>query len=165
MADDKSIGNTFNISKYFKLENESIISVSFLARAINNFFDEDVRISKRIFIPSRKLRGFESGKIGPKDGDDYIGGNYGSAFNVSATLPNFLVDLQNIDFSLFFDSANVWGVDYNNSLDSNKIRSSTGLAVDWFTPIGPLSFSFTTPITKASSDKTEEFRFQLGTTF
>ena len=165
VADDKSIGNTFNISKYFKLENESIISVSFLARAINNFFDEDVRISKRIFIPSRKLRGFESGKIGPKDGDDYIGGNYGSAFNVSATLPNFLVDLQNIDFSLFFDSANVWGVDYNNSLDSNKIRSSTGLAVDWFTPIGPLSFSFTTPITKASSDKTEEFRFQLGTTF
>ena len=75
------------------------------------------------------------------------------------------MDLQNIDFSLFFDSANVWGVDYNESLDSNKIRSSTGLAVDWFTPIGPLSFSFTTPITKASSDKTEEFRFQLGTTF
>ena len=165
VADDNSIGNSFNISKYHKLENESIIAISFFAESINNFFDDDVRISKRVFIPSRKLRGFESGKIGPKDGDDFIGGNYGSAFNVSATLPNFLVDLQNIDFSLFFDSANVWGVDYNSSLDSNKIRSSTGFAVDWFTPIGPLSFSFTTPITKASSDKTEEFRFQLGTSF
>ena len=165
VADDNSIGNSFNISKYHKMENESIIAISFFAESINNFFDDDVRISKRVFIPSRKLRGFESGKIGPKDGDDFIGGNYGSAFNVSATLPNFLVDLQNIDFSLFFDSANVWGVDYNSSLDSNKIRSSTGFAVDWFTPIGPLSFSFTTPITKASSDKTEEFRFQLGTSF
>ena len=63
------------------------------------------------------------------------------------------------------DSANLWGVDYDSSLDSSKIRSSTGLAVDWFTPIGPLSFSFAKPITKASSDETENFRFQIGTTF
>ena len=164
LADDKSILNAFEYSKYTELENESVISFLFFARAINNF-DDDVRVSKRIFIPSRKLRGFVSGRIGPKDSGDYIGGNYGSAFNVAATLPNLLVDLQNIDFSIFFDSANVWGVDYDSSLSSSKIRSSTGLAVDWFTPIGPLSFSFAQPISKASSDQTETFRFQLGTTF
>ena len=63
------------------------------------------------------------------------------------------------------DAANVFGVDYDSSLDSNKIWSSTGLAIDWFTPIGPLSFSFATPLTKADSDKTETFRFKIGTTF
>ena len=70
-----------------------------------------------------------------------------------------------IDFNLFFDTANVWGVDYDSSLDSSKIRSSTGLSIDWFTPIGPLSFSFAKPITKASSDSTETFRFDIGTSF
>ena len=66
---------------------------------------------------------------------------------------------------MFFDAGNVWGVDYNSSLDSSKIRSSTGLSIDWFTPIGPLSFSFSEAITKASTDKPESFRFNIGTTF
>ena len=64
------------------------------------------------------------------------------------------------------DTANLWGVDYDDSIDdASKIRSSTGLAVDWWTPIGPLSFSFAQPITKASSDNTEKFRFNIGTSF
>ena len=49
--------------------------------------------------------------------------------------------------------------------ESNKIRSSTGFGLDWITPIGPLSFSLTQPITKKSTDVTESFRFNLGTTF
>ena len=57
-------------------------------------------------------------------------------------------------------------VDYSNTIDdSNKIRSATGITIDWFTPIGPLNFSFAQDITKASTDKTESFQFNLGTTF
>ncbi len=164
IADDQSISNAYEYANYTKFQNETVFSFIFFAKAINNF-DDDVRISKRIFIPSRKLRGFVAGKIGPKDNEDYIGGNYGTAVNIAATLPNFMKDLENIDFSLFIDTANIWGVDYNSSLDSNKVRSSTGLAIDWFTPIGPLSFSFASPITKSSTDKTETFRFKIGTTF
>ena len=73
---------------------------------------------------------------------------------------------QNVDFTLFLDIANVWGVDYDSSIESNdNIRSSIGLGVDWFTLIGPLNFSFATPISKDNRDKTETFRFNLGTTF
>ena len=88
-----------------------------------------------------------------------------SAINFATRFPRLLPELQNVDFSIFLDAANVWGVDYNESLDNSKIRSSTGLAVNWFTPIGPLSFSFAAPISKADSDKTETFRFDIGTTF
>ena len=126
---------------------------------------QDTRITKRIYIPSNRLRGFESGKIGPKDSGDFIGGNYGSAINFTSTLPQFLENLETIDLSLFVDAANVWGVDYDDSLDQSKVRTSTGLAIDWFTPIGPLSFSFAKPITKADTDRTETFRFDIGTTF
>ena len=73
--------------------------------------------------------------------------------------------MQNLDFKLFYDVGNVWGVDYNSSLDNSKIRSSTGISIDWYTPIGPLSFSIAQPITKADSDVTEKFRFDIGTTF
>ena len=73
---------------------------------------------------------------------------------------------QNTNFSIFLDAANIWGVDYSSSLgDENKIRSSIGIALDFFTPIGPLNFSFTEPITKGKNDITESFRFNLGTTF
>ena len=49
--------------------------------------------------------------------------------------------------------------------DTKTIRSAAGVGIDWFTPVGPLSFSFSQPITKDSGDKTEGFRFNLGTTF
>ena len=102
----------------------------------------------------------------PKSGSDYIGGNYVGAINFVTTLPQILENSQNIDFSIFLDSANVWGVDYDSSInDSNKIRSSFGIALDWLTAIGPLNFSLSQPITKSSTDKEEVFRFNLGTTF
>ena len=67
---------------------------------------------------------------------------------------------------MFLDAGNVWGVDYDSSIDDgNKIRSSTGIGVDWLTPIGPLNFSLSQVLTKTSTDSTETFRFNLGTTF
>ena len=74
--------------------------------------------------------------------------------------------MQTVDISIFLDAANIWGVDYDSTLDdASKIRSSIGLGVDWFTPIGPLNFSFAQEISKHPNDKTETFRFNLGTTF
>ena len=165
-ADDFSIRNSIDIAKYYSPNENAILSFKFLAQTINSIAGEDVRISKRIFLPSKRLKGFEYGRFGPKDGSDFIGGNYATALNFATTLPGLLSDLENIDFSFFVDAGNVWGVDYNDTLDdSSKIRSSTGLAVDWLTPIGPLSFSFAKAITKADTDKTETFRFDIGTTF
>ena len=105
-------------------------------------------------------------KVGPVDNSDYIGGNYVTAINLSTNLPGILNTVENVDFSYFIDVANVWGVDYSSSIDdSNKIRSSTGIGVDFLTPIGTLSFSLSQTLTKNSTDKTESFRFNLGTTF
>ena len=86
--------------------------------------------------------------------------------SAGASLVNAPSDLANVDVSLFVDTGNVWGVDYDASVDdSNKIRSAFGVSVDWFTPIGPLNFSFSEDITSISTDKPESFRFNIGTTF
>jgi len=165
-SDDFSFTNSFDYVKYFSPNENAIISIRVLAKSINSLAGDDVRISKRIYLPGKRLKGFESGKVGPKDGSDFIGGNFASALNFATTLPGLFSDLENVDFSLFFDAGNVWGVDYSSSIDdSNQIRSSTGIALDWFTPIGPLSLSYAIPITKKNTDVTENIRFNIGTTF
>ena len=119
-----------------------------------------------MYVPSRRLRGFEFAKIGPMDKNDYIGGNYATAVTLSSSVPQILSNFESTDISVFLDAANVWGVDYDSSInDSSKIRSSLGTSIDIATPIGPLSFTFTQPITKKHTDKTESFRFQIGTSF
>ena len=163
-SDDATIENSFSLSNYHSISDNLILSGKLYFKAVNSLND-DVRVSKRVYIPSTRLRGFESGSIGPKDGTQFIGGNYGSAVNFNTTLPNLLNGYENMDFNLFFDAANLWHVDYDNSLDSDKIRSATGISVNWFTPVGPLSFSYAIPISEAKTDKTQKFRFQIGTSF
>ena len=164
-SDNYEIVNSFETARYKKIS-DVLTKISFFGKAVNTLSNKDVRVSKRLYMPAKKLRGFESGKMGPTEKNNFIGGNYMSSVNFNATLPNFLPAFENTDISYFIDAANVWGIDYDSSInDSSTIRSATGFAIDIFTPVGPLNFSLATPITKSSTDRTEKFRFNLGTTF
>ena len=164
ISEDLTVENSFTSSAYHSLSDNLILSARFFVKAVNSL-DDNVRVSKRVFVPGRRLRGFESGKIGPKDGTQFIGGNYASSLNLNSTLPNILFENDNIDLNLFIDLANVWEVDYDSSIDTSKIRSATGIAVNWYSTIGPLTFSYAIPLSEAKSDVTEKFRFQIGTSF
>ena len=166
IADTYELRNSYQFSKYQELYNGMLSTFTITTSAVNSLNGEDVRISKRLTIPEKNLRGFEKGKIGPIENLDYVGGNYSATLNLSTTLPNLFPESENTDFKIFFDAATLWGVDYSSSVkDSGTVRSATGVGIDWFTPIGPLSFSLSKAITKDTSDKTEVFRFNLGTTF
>lgn len=168
ISDNKEISNTIVFTQYKNLNKatEMIGKASFYFKNINTLDNSDVRVSKRASVPYNRLRGFEKGKIGPIDKDNYVGGNYVSAVNLSTNLPGILNTVESVDFSYFIDIANVWGVDYDSAInESSGIRSSTGVGMNLLTPVGPLSFSLSHPITKESTDKTETFRFNLGTTF
>ena len=163
--DNQTIVNGYEVSNYHEYLENKVLKISFYGKAANSLGDDDVRISDRLYVPPNRLRGFERNKVGPLDNGDFIGGNYITTINLSAELP-VLESLDTISINSFYDAANVWGVDYNSYLDkSNKVRSSVGVAANWFTPIGPLTFSFAHPITKVTTDKTEGFRFNLGTSF
>ena len=166
ISENQTIINGYQITGYKEIADDMVVSSGVYSRAVNSLTNDDVRVSRRIFAPSSRLRGFESGKVGPVDGTDHIGGNYVVTFNTSSTVPYILQTQENLDLKVFFDAGNIWGVDYSNTLDdSNTIRTSTGVALEWITPVGPLSFSFSEVLSKASTDKTESFKFQLGTTF
>ena len=165
VQDSSSILNGYELSSYKGFSDNLTGAVKFYARAIHGI-DEDVRITNRFWLPAKKLKGFKTRNIGPVDGTDYVGGNYAAAINFDTTLPMIFSTVENVDVRYFIDTANLWGVDYSNDVDqSNTIRASTGVVIDWFTPIGPLNFSLAQDLSKADDDKTETFQFNLGTTF
>jgi len=165
-ADSPYLKNTYTLSQYKAFSPNTIGKFKFFTSAINGLDDKDVRLSKRIKMPQSRLRGFESGKVGPKDGKDFVGGNYAWASNFELSLPNLLPESTKTDIGLFLDFGNLWNVDYDSSIkDSNKVRSSTGVNASWTSPIGPMTFILSQNISKASTDITEGFNFKLGTTF
>ena len=130
------------------------------------FNDKDVKLSDRIFASSSDLRGFEQRGVGPVDSGDHIGGNNLATLSLKSTFPNPIPENLRATTFLFLDVGNVWGVDYSNSIsDSSKLRSSTGVALDLMSPIGPLSFTYSIPLSKASSDKEQNFLFNIGSSF
>lgn len=166
ISDEYSLGNIYDYKTWYKLPNDMVTSLSFYGRTVNSMTGDDVRITNRFWLPRTKLKGFKTRNIGPVDGEDYVGGNYAASLNFDTTLPMIFSTVENVDVRYFFDTANLWGVDYSSEVDqSNTIRSSTGFVIDWFTPIGPLNFSLAQDLSKADDDKTETFQFNLGTTF
>ena len=165
-ADQAYVKNGFSTSHYKEFNDDMIGALKFAATAINGINNEDVRLSKRLSLSNSRLRGFEPGKIGPKDRNDYVGGNYVTSLNLEANFPNFFPEKSNAEIGLFLDAGNVWGVDYSDTIDdSNKLRSTVGLNTSWISPAGPMSFIFSKNITKASTDVDQSFNFRLGTTF
>jgi outer membrane protein insertion porin family len=165
VSDTNTIKNYYNYAKYFSFFNKNFSSISLYLQSANSFNNKNIKLSERITIPSSRLRGFQHGRVGPKDGDDFVGGNYAYSLNFSSNVPFILEDSQNLDFLFFADVADIWGVDYNSSIKGDGTRSSIGAALDWMSPVGPVNFSFALPLSKQTGDKTESFRFNLGTTF
>ena len=165
ISDTNTIKNYYNYSHYFDFFEKNFSSISIYLQSANSLNNKNIKLSERITIPSSRLRGFESGRVGPKDGDDFIGGNYAYSINFASNIPQIFEESQSLDFLIFADAADIWGVDYNSSIQGDGIRSSVGVALDWMSPVGPMNFTLAYPVTKKTGDKTETFRFNLGTTF
>ena len=164
-ADQASFFNSLSIAQYHGFSDNVIGAMKFYAATITAI-DDDVRLSKRLRMPAKRLRGFDSKKIGPVDQGDYVGGNYVAALNFEAQLPNLLPEATQTDVAAFLDFGNLWSVDYDSSVgNSSKLRSAVGVTTQMWTPIGPVNFVLAQDLSKAESDKSQTFKFQIGTSF
>jgi outer membrane protein insertion porin family len=130
------------------------------------FNDKDVKLSDRLFTSANDLRGFEQRGVGPVDSGDHIGGNNLATLSLKSTFPNPIPENLRATTFLFLDMGNVWGADYSSAIsDSSKLRTSTGVAIDLISPIGPLSFTYSIPLSKVSTDREQNFLFNIGSSF
>ena len=165
-SDITSIKNSINGSIYHQLSENYVLNLKGGFSSINSIDGKkDVKLSDRLSLNESKLRGFESFGIGPISGNDHIGGNYSAYSSISSTFPNPFPDKWRASSIAFIDFGNVWGVDFDDSLDADKIRSSVGVSLEWNSPMGPLSIILSEPISSLSTDKEETFSFKIGGTF
>ncbi|WGE59617.1 outer membrane protein assembly factor BamA [Actinobacillus equuli] len=135
------------------------------------------------------LRGFAYGAVGPKAiyysaqnnaftsaSDDVVGGNAMATASLELITPTPFVSEKyqhNVRTSLFVDAASVWNTKWKKSAyptlpdykDYKRVRASAGIAFQWQSPIGPLSFSYAKPIKKYAGDEIEQFQFSIGSSF
>ncbi len=165
ISDSNTLTTGYILDNYFSYE-ELTASVGVFLKNVTGFTD-DVRISERISLPRKRLRGFNTAKVGPVDNKDHVGGNYAAALSLTTNLPNIAPTLQDFEFNYFLDFGNVWGTDYTsaNFDDSNSLRVSTGAGLEWWSPVGPLNLTLSHAIQKKSTDEFEGFQFNIGTTF
>ena len=95
LSDTNTLKNYYNYDHYFDFFENNFSSISFYFQTANSLNNKDIKLSERINIPSSRLRGFERGRVGPKDGDDFIGGNYAYSINFASNVPFYLKSHKN----------------------------------------------------------------------
>jgi outer membrane protein insertion porin family len=110
------------------------------------------------------VRAYETATLGPRDlNGDVIGGDRRFVANAELLFPMPGYKEKNVRLGAFFDMGNVWGPE--QKVKAGDLRMSTGMAVTWDSPVGPLRFSIGYPIRKKEGDKIEQFQFQIGRIF
>lgn len=111
------------------------------------------------------VRGFATSSLGPKDNADRsLGGDRRMVGGMELFFPlPGVKDEKSVRLSVFADAGNVYGRGEKFAL--GELRYSTGIALSWFSPVGPLKLSYGFPIRSKPEDKIERFQFLLGTVF
>jgi outer membrane protein insertion porin family len=153
---------------------------------ITGWGNKPLRMLDHFQMGPNLVRGFEPSGFGPRDltagtTNDALGGTmyWGASAEVQTPL-YFLPKEVGIKVAAFVDAGSLWGYkgptnwlppalgatgETMTYADSMVVRSSAGVGLLWDSPLGPIRFDFAFPITKASYDRTQWFRFSGGTTF
>jgi len=111
------------------------------------------------------VRGYEANSLGPRDSSGAVLGGPGRLLGGAELLAPFpgMGKDNSVRLSGFFDAGAVYGP--GDSPGSTGMRYSTGVAVTWISPVGPLKFSYALPLNKQPVDRLQKFQFTLGSVF
>ena len=155
----------FNI--YKRLSDKFIGAWKVSAGSVNGYNGKYQPLSSNFRLGGKNLRGFKSGKVGPKTGTSYTGGQYFYLTSVETNIDlNF--DAYDITSTLFVDLGSVWGLEnpaYSAIDGDHKLRSSAGINLNWDTAIGPINFVYARILESESTDTTDNFYFDIGYNF
>ncbi len=116
---------------------------------------------------SNSVRGYRGRSLGPKDTlppNDPVGGSSRVLGNTEILFPfPGASDNKSLRLSVFVDAGMVYAP--SERIDLGELRYSTGLAVNFFSPIGPISLSYARPLNPKEGDSLDRLQFTLGIPF
>lgn len=158
--------NRADAAIYFPLIQDFVLSFQGSGGVVFGIRD-DVKISQRFFVGGDTLRGFQTAGIGPRDGNDSLGGKYFYTATSEISFPLGLPKELNIVGKGFIEAGSLWGTDDVGPTirDSSAIRVVAGIGLQWVSPFGPLRLDYTFPIKYQPFDNRQRFNFSFGTRF
>lgn len=131
---------------------------------------DNLNVFDQFKIGGKEVRGFDNSGIGPRMGDDSIGGTTYFTASAEATFPLPLVP-QDLGFrgAVFADAGTLFGSDLASDAGaqgtSMSLRASVGAGLVWNSPFGALRVDYAVPVAKEDFDETQEFRFSMANQF
>ena len=159
--------NTGEYNVYKRLSDRIIGAWKISAGSVNGYNGKYQPLSSNFRLGGKNLRGFKSGKVGPKTGTSYTGGQYYYLTSLETNI-DFNFDAYDITSTLFVDFGSVWGLEnpaYSSINDDHNLRSSTGINFNWDTAIGPINFIYAVIIESETTDTTDNLYFDIGYNF
>ncbi len=161
-SDNGYIKNTLIHKKYLKFDDYTF-SVRTKIGNIFSLQSSEIATDDKFSLGGRWLRGFDSYGAGPrKSRTSYVGGKnvFVSKFDLSRPLNK---ESDNpTDINLFADIGTVFGNKNTPTSANESIRSSYGFGLKFYSPIGPIGFSWAFPIESESYDIERMFLFSIG---
>ena len=159
--------NNFEYNYYKRLSKRFIGAYKLQGGSINGYNDKYTPLSSNLSLGGKKLRGFKSGKVGPKLGNSYTGGQY---FYVTSLETNIDLNIEAFDITTtaFIDVGSIWGLEnpaYGAIEDKHEVRSSVGLNFNWDSAIGPINIIYANIIKSNNNDTTDNLYFDIGYNF
>ena len=156
------IRNIINMKKFYNSKN-SIYAIQGKFGNIFSLSNNDILTDDKFSLGGRWLRGFDNYGVGPRNSrTSYVGGNnvavvkldYSYAINKQSNFPFYL--------NLFNDYGLVWDNKTKPTQSDNNIRSSAGFGIKYYSPIGPIGFTWGFPIIDEEYDIKRMFLFSIG---
>ena len=124
-----------------------------------SLFNKRVPVNRRFYLGGiDNLRGFEEGKVSPKDNEDnYIGGT--KEFYSSAEIIFPIFESLHFYGVVFGDVGNSWSSSYGNT------KKDAGFEMRWISPLGPIRVSIGKNLSKKDGEKSTVFLFSMGALF
>jgi outer membrane protein insertion porin family len=181
-GDVKFLRTTEDFRAYTPVAADVVAMVRGQGGYITPWGGQQLPLADGFFGGPQLVRGFAPNGFGPRDLTpgttmDNVGGRQYWATSAELQAPVPLVPAgSGLKFGLFADAGSVWGYGGASSLpalsqslqqsvqvaDSNIMRSSLGAGLIWDSPFGPIRADYAIPVTKASYDVTQRFKFSAG---
>ncbi len=156
------VRNLITVKKFHSIK-RNIYAIQTKFGNIFSLNNNDILTDDKFSLGGRWLRGFDNFGAGPRDSrTSYIGGN-----NIIVTKLDYSFEItRDSDFPIYFNLFNDYGLIWDNKTtpthSDNNIRSSAGFGLKYYSPIGPIGFTWGFPIIDEEYDIKRMFLFSIG---
>lgn len=167
VSDQRFYKLTYQHQKFYPVSKEVTLLLNGEAGVAGGYDDKPLPFFKNFYAGGvGSVRGYEPNSIGPRDiNGAYLGGEKRVLVNSELLfpMPGYGKE-KSVRLSAFVDGGIIYGA-ATEIPGSDGARYSTGIALTWISPVGPLKMSYAWPIAEQLGDRLQRFQFTLGQIF